>query len=91
MQTLQPYLTRVQNAVRNPQSLLQRGSEQASAVADTAVTKPETFLVRLRNLDSATLTQVGVVTAETIGFFSIGEMLGKFKIVGYRSSAPAHH
>jgi F-type H+-transporting ATPase subunit g len=42
-------------------------------------------------MDSATLKQVGIVTAEVIGFFSVGEMLGRFKIVGYRSEAPHAH
>jgi F-type H+-transporting ATPase subunit g len=91
MQTIQSYLTPLQNAARNPQSVLSRGSQTAASATDTAVNNPQSFLTRLRNLDSATLTQVGIVTAETIGFFSIGEMLGKFKIVGYRSEAPAHH
>ncbi|OQO06407.1 hypothetical protein B0A51_17997 [Rachicladosporium sp. CCFEE 5018] len=91
MQTIQSYLTPLQNAAKNYQTLLNRTSQTAAQTAEAAVKNPETFLTRLRNLDSATLIQVGVVTAETIGFFTIGEIIGKFKIVGYRSAAPAHH
>lgn len=102
MQTVQTYLTPVQNALRNPSALLNQTSSSAKQAtqtaqkvaqdtAKTAVENPQSFLTRLRNLDTATLTTVGVVTAETIGFFSVGEMLGRFKIVGYRSSAPAEH
>ena len=68
----------------------------AEQTAQTAVNNPQSFMTRLRNFDSATLATVGVVTAETIGFFSVGEMLGRFKIVGYRTSggmqeAQVHH
>lgn len=94
MQTIQSYLTPLQNALRNPSSLVNRSASSAGAAAEktaeTAANNPEAFLTRLRNLDTATLTTVGVVTAEVIGFFSIGEMMGRFKIVGYRSSG-AHN
>jgi F-type H+-transporting ATPase subunit g len=36
-------------------------------------------------------TTAGVVVAEVVGFFSIGEMIGRMKIVGYRSEAVSHH
>lgn len=91
MQTVQSYMTPVQNALRNPSTLMNRSAQTASSTTQTVVNNPQSFLTRVRNLDSATLTQVGIVTAEVIGFFSIGEMLGRFKIVGYRSNAPAHH
>lgn len=32
-----------------------------------------------------------VVLAEALGFFSVGEMLGRFKLVGYRGSKGEHH
>ena len=93
MQTIQSYLTPVQNALRNPSSFLSRSASTADAaagrVAETATNNPSSFLTRLRELDSATLTTVGVVTAEVIGFFSVGEMIGRFNIIGYRSSG--HH
>lgn len=88
VQSLQSYMTPMQNALKNPSSLMSRVSSTAGASADAAVNNPQSFLTKLRNLDSATLTTVGVVAAETIGFFSVGEMIGRFHIVGYRSSAP---
>jgi len=42
-------------------------------------------------MSSAQWATVGIVAAEVIGFFSVGEMIGRMKIVGYRSSAQAHH
>ncbi|KAK4627152.1 ATP synthase subunit g, mitochondrial [Fulvia fulva] len=92
-QTVQSYLGQVTNAVRNPASLGSQAAKTAEKSAETVINNPQSFLARVRDLDAATLTTVGVVTAETIGFFSIGEMLGRFKIIGYRSSGShaEHH
>ena len=83
---MQSYLAQVTNVVRNPATLGSHAAKTAEKSAETVINSPQSFLARVRDLDAATLTTVGVVTAETIGFFSIGEMLGRFKIVGYRSS-----
>lgn len=92
MQTVQEVINPLTKAVRNPAGLGSQYSKAAEKTAETAINNPQSFLTRLRNLDHATLTTVGVTTAEVIGFFSIGEMIGRFKIVGYRSSgAHAHH
>ena len=40
-------------------------------------------------MDRETLTTAAVVSAEVLGFFCVGEMIGRFKIVGYRGGA--HH
>ena len=82
MLTVQTYLQPVTKAIQNPSAFINR----APAPKD-----PQSFLNRVRDMDSATLKQVGIVTAEVIGFFSVGEMLGRFKIIGYRSEAPHAH
>nr|POE79988.1 atp synthase subunit g, mitochondrial [Quercus suber] len=87
VQQIQSYATPLQNALRNPSSLMSSVQSTASSTAQTAASNPETFLVRVRNLDSATLTTIGVIAAETLGFFSVGTMIGRMKIVGYRSDA----
>jgi F-type H+-transporting ATPase subunit g len=38
-------------------------------------------------MDRSQWTTVGITTAQLIGFFSVGEMIGRMKIVGYRGSA----
>lgn len=100
MQAIQPYLTTVQNAARNPSSLLSSAQQTASSAANTAANtassaanNPQGYLNRLRSLDSATLTSTGIVAAEAIGFFTIGEMIGRFKIIGYHGEAhpDGHH
>ena len=88
MQTVQNYIQPLTKNLRNPQGLLQRSAPAAEKTVETAINNPQSFLARLRNLDRATLTQVGVVGAEVLGFFTVGEMIGRFKIIGYRSDAP---
>jgi hypothetical protein len=41
-------------------------------------------LSRVRNMGTAEMVGVGIVGAELIGFFTVGEILGRFKVVGYR-------
>ncbi len=91
MQTVQSYLTPVTNAVRNPSSLAPRTASVAERSAETAVNNPQSFLERLRSFDSATMITAGVIGAETIGFFTIGEMIGRLKIIGYRGGHSEHH
>jgi len=101
METIQSYLTPVQNALRNPSAVLNRTTNQAGqaaqqagnaaqGTAQQAVNNPEAFLGQLRNFDTAALTTAGVVLAEVIGFFTVGEMIGRFKIIGYRGEH-GHH
>jgi len=75
----QLYFRRAFNALRNPSSLLSSARPEAAS---------QNVLHQVRNIGTQDLVGVGVVLAEVIGFFSVGEMLGRFKIVGYRSSNP---
>lgn len=70
---------------------MSRGAGAAEGAAETAVNNPQSLLQRVRDMDSATLLAVGIVGAETIGFFCVGEMLGRLKIVGYRGGHSEHH
>lgn len=77
MATFQTYGQNLLNAAKNPSA--------------AGPSNPFQALSKIRNMDSQQLATVGVVAAEIIGFFTIGEMLGRFKVIGYRSSASAHH
>lgn len=91
MQTVQTYLQPVRNAVSNPSSLMSTTQQTAQTAAQTAVNQPQNVLARIRNMDRETLTSAAVIGAETIGFFCVGEMLGRFKIVGYRGGSHGEH
>jgi F-type H+-transporting ATPase subunit g len=36
-------------------------------------------------MSNAQWASIGVVAAEVIGFFSVGEIIGRFKLIGYRA------
>ncbi|KAF4550720.1 ATP synthase subunit g-like protein [Elsinoe fawcettii] len=78
--TFQTYFQPLINAAKNPSSLLNAAPS----------TNPNSLLSRIRNVDNQQLVQAGIVGAEVIGFFTIGEMIGRLKIVGYRTSGHAH-
>ncbi len=50
----------------------------------------EGMLSRIRNTDSASLAAGGVLIAEAMGFFTIGECLGRMKLIGYHGPERAH-
>ncbi|MCJ1292528.1 hypothetical protein MMC34_004079 [Xylographa carneopallida] len=79
----QSYLTPVLHAVRNPSSLIS-GTSSSSAFT------PETILSRIRNMDREQMVSAGVLTAEVLGFFTVGEMVGRLKLVGYNGDVHHH-
>ncbi|KAF2765461.1 hypothetical protein EJ03DRAFT_354831 [Teratosphaeria nubilosa] len=97
-QTIQSYMTPLHNAIKNPSAAFSRTSASAQSVAqqgarkgEQAVQNPQSIMTQLRNFDSQTALSAGVVLAEVLGFFTVGEMIGRFKIVGYRSEHGEHH
>ena len=71
-------------ALRNPRNLFVQSTETASS------TSPESILNRIRNMSRADMATVGVVGAEVLGFFTVGEMIGRLKLVGYRGDTEHH-
>lgn len=79
--TFQSYFQRLVKSVRNPNELLPK-SEGAS---------PQGLLHRARNVSTPQLITGSVVVAELLGFFTVGEMIGRMKLIGYRGDTGAHH
>ncbi|KAL5119793.1 ATP synthase subunit G atp20 [Pleosporales sp. CAS-2024a] len=79
VQQMQAYVQPALNALRQPASLFNRVASEASS------TSPQQLLNQVRGMSSAQWASIGVVAAEVIGFFSVGEMIGRFKLVGYRA------
>jgi len=77
--TFQSYWQSALKGIRNPNALVQ------SATGGN----PATLVQRARNISRAQLVAGGVVAAECLGFFTVGEMLGRFKVVGYHGEV--HH
>ncbi|KAF2839241.1 putative mitochondrial F1F0-ATP synthase g subunit [Patellaria atrata CBS 101060] len=80
----QSYWQPILNAIRHPASISSRTS---STIGDA-----QSLLSRARNLNRQEALSVSIILAEVIGFFTVGEMIGRLKIVGYRgSTAHGHH
>ncbi|KAH8433560.1 F1F0 ATP synthase subunit g [Aspergillus melleus] len=77
--TFQSYFQPLINAFRNPATL-----KNANFVS------PQDILARVRNANKKEIALAGVTVAEVIGFFTVGEMIGRMNIVGYRGH-PEHH
>lgn len=77
-------MTHANKAIRNPASLLSEGVN-----AGTQYT-PEGILGRIRNVNRQELAFMGVVGAEVLGFFTVGEMIGRMKVVGYTGDVEHH-
>jgi F-type H+-transporting ATPase subunit g len=52
---------------------------------------PSSILARVRNASPKELAFAGVTAAEVIGFFTVGEMIGRMNIVGYRGEVAHAH
>ncbi|KAI5303067.1 hypothetical protein KEM55_000733, partial [Ascosphaera atra] len=75
--TFQSYYNPLIRALQSPSSI-------PSCLAKTAESlKYDTVRAKLSGMSCAQWAGVGIVAAEVIGFFSVGEMIGRRKIVGY--------
>lgn len=83
--TFQSYFNRALGAIKNPGALLQ------STAAKTGAANPSSIAERVRNVSTAQVVGGGVVLAEVLGFFTVGEIIGRFKLVGYHGEKEAHH
>ncbi|KAJ5099964.1 ATP synthase subunit G atp20 [Penicillium argentinense] len=79
MATFQSYFQPLINAAKNP------------ATFKNLNVSPQNFLARVRNASPKELALAGVTAAEVIGFFTVGEMVGRMNIVGYRGEPEHHH
>ncbi|KAJ6160390.1 ATP synthase subunit G atp20 [Penicillium chermesinum] len=71
--TFQSYFQPLINAASNPATL-----------KNISLPSPQNFLARVRNANAKEIAFVGVTAAEVIGFFTVGEIIGRFNLVGYR-------
>lgn len=86
MATVQSYMQQLRHTMRNPQSLIR-------ATSQLGLLDFSTMMNRIRSVDRKQMIDVSVIGAELLGFFTVGQMIGRMKIVGYHSdkSAGGHH
>ena len=77
--TFQTFFQNLWTRIQNPSTLF-RGANPNSAIQS------------VRNISRTQVVTGGVVLAECLGFFTVGEMIGRFKLVGYHGeTGVAHH
>ncbi|KAK0731416.1 mitochondrial ATP synthase g subunit-domain-containing protein [Lasiosphaeris hirsuta] len=81
--TFQTYFQNLWKQVQNPSTLLQTVQKAAPSSGSP--------LQRVRNLNKTQLAAGGVLAAECLGFFTVGEMIGRFKLIGYHGEGGAAH
>ncbi|MCJ1309635.1 hypothetical protein MMC25_003295 [Agyrium rufum] len=85
------YADPIVSRLRDPRKIFSTMTETAGNTANNAASmSPETMLSRIRNLDGKKMVGGAVIVAEVLGFFTIGEIIGRRKIVGYRGGQGAH-
>ncbi|KAF3902949.1 hypothetical protein ABW20_dc0101180 [Dactylellina cionopaga] len=57
----------------------------------SALPDPETAMHSIQAVPKKELAQYAVLAAECLGFFTVGTMIGRRKIVGYRGGVVEHH
>ncbi|PHH54004.1 ATP synthase subunit g, mitochondrial [Ceratocystis fimbriata CBS 114723] len=79
MVTFQSYYLQAFNALKQPAKLVASAQQSLIALRSGGITK-------------AQAVTAGVLLAELLGFFTVGEIIGRFKLIGYRGEvASAHH
>ena len=94
MASFQSYYQNVVRSLRNPLAAPAAAGKQVANQAENAASHMNItqMMDAVRNADSQKWASAGVVAAEVIGFFTVGEMLGRFKVIGYRGGdAHGHH
>ncbi|KAI1204832.1 GroES-like protein [Annulohypoxylon truncatum] len=81
--TVQSYWQNVLKSVQNPSALLETANKFAQS--------PAALMQQARNISKTQLAVGGVLFAECLGFFTVGEMIGRFKLVGYHGDTHAAH
>ncbi|KAK0631782.1 mitochondrial ATP synthase g subunit-domain-containing protein [Immersiella caudata] len=78
--TFQTYFANLFKQAQNPSALLQTAPSSGNV------------LQRVRNFNKTQAIAGGVLLAECLGFFTVGEMIGRVKLIGYHGEvAAAHH
>lgn len=81
LSTVESYFQRIIMHIRNPNALIKSLSS----------TNTREIFHRARNLSSSDIAASAVTFAEILGFFTAGEIIGKFQIIGYKGEVSHHH
>ncbi|KAH8152624.1 uncharacterized protein LAJ45_03465 [Morchella importuna] len=84
--TFSPVINTLKGLRTAPSATISNMSSQTASLNMS----PRYLLERLQSISRAQVLAGGVLAAEVIGFFTIGEIIGRRKLIGYRG-AEQHH
>lgn len=84
LDVFQSYFSSFVNVIRHPTVFFSAAENTANSVTLNGI------LGRIRNITRQQLVSVGIISAEVLGFFTVGEMIGRLKLVGYRGDVEHH-
>ncbi|KAL8381391.1 hypothetical protein RB595_005589 [Gaeumannomyces hyphopodioides] len=80
--TFQTYFQNAWKSLQSPGALMKTVSARVP---------PSDPMQAVRGLSNTQLAAGGVLLAEILGFFTVGEIIGRFKLIGYHGDAHAAH
>lgn len=80
----QSYFSSFVNVIRHPTAFFNAAENTANSVTLNGI------LGRIRNVNRQQLVSAGIISAEVLGFFTVGEIIGRLKLVGYRGDVEHH-
>lgn len=80
----QSYFSSFVNVIRHPKAFFSAAENSANSVTLNGI------LGRIRNVNRQQLVSAGIISAEVLGFFTVGEIIGRLKLVGYRGEVEHH-
>jgi F-type H+-transporting ATPase subunit g len=63
----------------------------SSASSAAGAATPDSILGNIRNTNRKQVVSVSVAFAEVLGFFTVGTMIGRMKVVGYHGEVHHEH
>ncbi|KAI9794053.1 MAG: hypothetical protein M1816_006678 [Peltula sp. TS41687] len=88
LSTFQSYFQTMLQMLRRPAHIF---TQQQSSNPSSGGIHPMRFLGRIRHMSTQEMVATAVVAAQVLGFFTVGEIIGRFKLVGYRGEKEEHH
>lgn len=82
MQTFQTYFQSAWKQLQNPQALMRQVSSKVPT---------QNPAEGVKNVSAAQWAAAAVLGAELVGFFTVGEIIGRMKLVGYHGEVEHHH
>lgn len=78
------------NVIRNPRSITSAAQSASNAAGNAASNAtPEAAMSSIRSVSGEQVGGIAIAAAQILGFFTVGTMIGRLKLIGYHGEV--HH